>query len=452
MRRLFFRGALIVLVAMLASFSARIWLTHHQIFQQWESTPPEVAEMLGVLFRKASADMDATQREGLVTELQSHTRAPMRLVSMDSPELSDALRERIRAYAAVMHKQPRDEKRYGLRHEMHVFMPTQDESHVLDIALVGPPTNFTWLHWLQQLSTVLVIVVLTALLLFFPLYRRLRNLETAALRIADGDLSARAEVRSRDAVGSLAKTFNHTVSRLQELLENQRHLIQAVAHELRTPISRIRFGIEMIEMKIQATDADTIRERRVAIEADLNELDHMVKELLLYSRYDCGQENLAPIQVSPLQVVQDQFTRLSILYPDLQTSVVSALDADAHIVLDHASFDRVLRNLTENAARYAKQKMEVHLQVQDNAFTFAVHDDGPGIPAADAERILEPFVRLDDSRSRASGGVGLGLAIVARILQRNAGTISITISPLGGAAVATRWPLPAATETTTDSA
>ena len=140
------------------------------------------------------------------------------------------------------------------------------------------------------------------------------------------------------------------------------------------------------------------------------------------------------------------------LSPFFLSSVVSALDADAHIVLDHASFDRVLRNLTENAARYAKQKMEVHLQVQDNAFTFAVHDDGPGIPAADAERILEPFVRLADRRSRASGGVGLGLAIVARILQRNAGTISITISPLGGAAVATRWPLPAATETTTDSA
>ncbi|MCK9521921.1 MAG: ATP-binding protein [Proteobacteria bacterium] len=448
MRRFFFRGALIVLVAMLASFSARIWLTHHQIFQQWESTPPEVAEMLGVLFRKASADMDATQLEALVAELQSHTRSPMRLLPIESPEFSDDIRERLRAHAAIMHNRSKHETLHGLSHGMHVYMPTKTGTHVLDIALVGP-TNFTWNHWAQQLSAVIIIVVLTALLLFFPIYRRLRTLENAAVRIAEGDLNARAEVRSRDAIGSLATAFNNTVSRLQELLETQRHLILAVAHELRTPIARIQFGIEMMH---QTDSPDTIRERRVAIEADLDELNNMVKELLLYSRYDCGKGILAPIHINPLQIAQEQFTRLSILYPDLQMNVASTLDDDAHVVLDHTSFYWVLRNLTENAARYANHKVEVHLHMQDNALTCAVHDDGPGIPAADAERILEPFVRLDDSRSRASGGVGLGLAIVATILQRNAGTIDISTSPLGGAAITTTWLLPAATETATDSA
>ena len=164
----------------------------------------------------------------------------------------------------------------------------------------------------------------------------------------------------------------------------------------------------------------------------------MVQELLAYSRYDSGKAPLAP-QPVPLR---DALERLVAKLPEgaPPVSLEPAPDAPDCVQADARAFDRALRNLLANAARHADVQVRVSWQRGDDELILAVEDDGPGVPQGDREQIFEPFARLDASRERASGGVGLGLAIVQRILGAHGGEVRVEDSALGGARFVTTWP------------
>ncbi len=288
-----------------------------------------------------------------------------------------------------------------------------------------------------MIGTVIVVVTLTGAALTFPFVRRLKRLEVAAARITEGDFSARAQVRSKTIIGSLAKRFNLMADRIQGLLENQKHLVHAVAHELRTPIARVRFGLEMMS----AAKNETERNRREhEIVEDLEELDRLIEELVIFSRYDSGASQIKTLETDMTKVVNKQILKFRPIHPDTEIEIVTAPDSTHSAMVDPRLIDKVIQNLLSNGTRYAKNKVTITLRSETDSVTVTVSDDGPGIPPEDRQRVLEPFTRLDTSRNRQSGGFGLGLAIVNKIVTVHGGKVSIGETKSGGAKIETSWP------------
>jgi len=292
--------------------------------------------------------------------------------------------------------------------------------------------------WMLLVPVVVLftVSVFAAVLLLLPTVRRLDRLQEATAAIGTGQLETRVPVGDQDAIGELERHFNEMADKICSLFDGQRQLTQAVAHEIRTPIARIRWAQEMVAT---ATDADDRARRLAVVDDQLEDLDELISELLVFHRYDQGTATLQrrPISVAP--VVREVIEQLEILRTSLDIQLRG--DDQERIVLAHPrSFERVLRNLIGNAVRHARGRVRIEIQDRPGVVVIGVLDDGPGIPNDDRERIFEPFARVDSSRNRASGGVGLGLAIARRIMDAHGGTISVTEAEGGGARFTSIWP------------
>ncbi len=324
---------------------------------------------------------------------------------------------------------------------MLIYVPLRDGAHAVALGPVGrPPKKHGPMkpeHFFLSIAITIPIGGMIGFLLAYPGVRRLKILEQAAVRIAEGNLDARADISSADAVGSLALRFNRMADKIQSLLESQNHLLQAVSHELRTPISRIGFSLEML-----SNDADpTMRKNRIAaMGADLDELEQLISELLLYCRLDVDNP-VAPTEVIDAPARIGQLAGQDFLRDAGKEIVLNMGDEPVLVRANPRYFDRAVQNLLRNAGHHAAEKISVRVGRENQHAVIDICDDGPGIAAEDRERVFDPFTRLDDSRSRRSGGVGLGLAIVRRIVESYGGAVEIQENEGGGAKFVIRWPL-----------
>ncbi|WP_431482444.1 ATP-binding protein [Pseudomonas solani] len=324
---------------------------------------------------------------------------------------------------------------------VRIFAGIVDTPWVLEIGplyLMNPyPPELLVLIGLLGLS----FIGLTIYLLVRQLERRLLGLESAASRIAHGKLDARVPAKGADSVGRLAAAFNGMAEQLQQLLSVQRELVRAVSHELRTPVARLRFGLEMI------ADAETETARRKYMEGmdgDIQELDKLVDEMLTYARLEQGTPalNFQRVDLDALfdQVIAE-LAPLRVAVRVERGQCLTASGEGAWVEAEPRYLHRALQNLVSNAMRHAESRVRLSYQIGHKRCRIDVEDDGPGVPESHWERIFTPFLRLDDSRTRASGGHGLGLSIVRRIIYWHAGRAQIGRSDgLGGARFSLVWP------------
>jgi len=285
---------------------------------------------------------------------------------------------------------------------------------------------------------------LTGLILYLlvrRLERRLQALEDAAALIASGRLEARAPTQGVDSVGRLAATFNAMAEQLQRLLNVQREMVRAVSHELRTPVARLRFGLEMIG---DAHSDEARRKYMEGMDGDIQELDKLVDEMLVYARLEQGSPELN-YQVVDLRCLLDQvIEELAPLRAHIRVErgqCHDAPDGGALVEAEPRYLHRALQNLLSNAMRHAESRVRLTYRIGHKRCRIDVEDDGPGVPEEAWERVFTPFLRLDDSRTRASGGHGLGLSIVRRIIYWHAGRAHVGRSAsLGGAQFSLVWP------------
>ncbi|WP_445393176.1 ATP-binding protein [Stenotrophomonas pavanii] len=272
------------------------------------------------------------------------------------------------------------------------------------------------------------------------LWRDLEALRLHADRIGAGDLQARAQVSPRSQIRVIVDHSNRMAARVAELVQRQRDLTHAISHELRTPIARVAFGLDLMQ------DSDD-RERRArlaeGLHGDLAELNRLVSELLAYERLE------HPSEGEPMQRIEaNDWLQACLadarrdaertgLVLRVQPSALRRVDAEPRLL------QLALSNLVGNALRHARSQVEVSLVGVGGRACLRVDDDGPGIAEADREKVVRPFTRLDDSRSRDTGGFGLGLAIVGRIAARHHGELRIGRATLGGARLEMHWPLAA---------
>ena len=253
--------------------------------------------------------------------------------------------------------------------------------------------------------------------------RALRPVEAIRSQVADfssRDLSRRVpEPNIDDEVGRLATTMNVMLERLQRFAERQRAFVADASHELQSPIASSRAELEVAVGHPSTTDWP-------ATAADLLEdnqrMENLVRDLLFLARADdTGLEAPhAPVDLD--DVVRTEVDRIrGRARSDIVASPVSAVEVSGSA----DQLGRVVRNLLENADRHAESRVTVELHNSDDTAVIVVADDGAGVPAADQERIFERFTRLDDSRSRATGGAGLGLAIAKEIVEAHRGRILV---------------------------
>ncbi|WP_363799970.1 ATP-binding protein [Lysobacter firmicutimachus] len=286
--------------------------------------------------------------------------------------------------------------------------------------------------------TVLGLMLLALLLWLQPLWGDLERLREAAERFGDGDLEARAPLRGGSSIRQLCVYFNNMADQIGRLIQSQRDLVNAASHELRTPITRLEFGLANLS---DSLDDRVARARVHALRCDVEELDLLVGELLTLGMLE---RNGARAMLE--QVEAGAFLRASagLAAEELRTRG-TAIDwvlspALAEVVVEPRSFARAFSNLMRNALRYADGLIRVVLEPDGAGWQLIVEDDGVGIPVEDRDRVFEPFYRLDRSRDRATGGFGLGLSIVRQVIDRHAGDIRVEASNLGGARFVIRLP------------
>lgn len=356
----------------------------------------------------------------------------LKLITLQEAQLDDDQRRRVDEGDTVMALGKDGES-------IHIFAGLLDTPWVLEMGplqLMNPaPAQLLALIAVLALS----LIGLAVYLLVHQLERRLRGLEGAATQIASGSLATRVPTRGADSVGRLATAFNHMAEQLQHLLTIQREMVRAVSHELRTPVARLRFGLEMI------ADAQTSSARQKymdGMDSDIQELDRLVDEMLTYSRLEQGEPALKFQQVDLDALLDKVLCEQAPLRPSIQLQCGTQPAAEPALVDGELRYlHRALQNLVSNAVRHAETRVRVSYRVQGEQCRIDVEDDGPGVPEADWERLFTPFLRLDDSRTRASGGHGLGLSIVRRIIYWHAGRALIGRSEsLGGACFSLVWP------------
>ncbi len=264
-----------------------------------------------------------------------------------------------------------------------------------------------WLH------VFMVAIVFTAYLVIRRSLRPLRSLHEGVTRLSEGELDVVVPNQTRNEFGVLTEAFNQMVRRIRDMVRARDQLLLDVSHELRSPLTRIKVALELLPEG----------EKRRRIASDIGEMEAMITELLELERLRDGhgiraeRQDLMPILHEMAESFQDR-------PPGVR---IAPAPPEVLLEIDGDRIRTVLRNLLENAIKYSlpdSGPVEISVSQDPETVTVRVTDDGPGIPETDLANLFEPFFRVDRSRSKKSGGYGLGLSICKRILEAHGGTIT----------------------------
>jgi signal transduction histidine kinase len=281
---------------------------------------------------------------------------------------------------------------------------------------------------------------IVAILLFFwvrPFWRDLTRLRAAADQVGAGVFETPVEVGRGSAMRPLAEAFRAMTERIASLLQSHRTLTSAVSHELRTPLARLRFSHSLAREEHEAQGKDRYLMR---MERDIAEIDQLTTELLDYAKLERGAPSI-DLQSVPTEpwledVLADASDHAGASAPP--AVIRSSVDLES-LRCEPRYMARAVLNMIRNALQHARSTVLVRVSREQDRTVIRVDDDGCGVPPGDRERLFEPFVRLDRSRDRESGGFGIGLAIVRQVARWHGGEATIGDSPLGGARVTISW-------------
>ena len=282
---------------------------------------------------------------------------------------------------------------------------------------VRPQPAFGLSPWQQRIGIWFVLTALAMAPVSYIFARRLsapiRLFADAAERLGRDPQATPLELRGSAEIGVAVRAFNDMQERLRRYVEDRTAMVGAIAHDLRTPLTRLRFRIEALP-----------EEQRVKIAADIDQMEAMISAALTFVR-DASQPGArTPLELSSL--VESLCDEMS------ETGAATEVETGEKVVLegDPMALRRLFSNLLDNAVKFGGQARARVFRDEGNAVV-EIEDDGPGIPPQDRERVFEPFYRRAPSRNRQTGGAGLGLAIVRSIARGHGGDVAL-VNRLGG--------------------
>jgi two-component system sensor histidine kinase CpxA len=377
-----------------------------------EDRQPPYAQLINLQFSEAKHAYETGGRGRLAETLDRFSRTvPNRGVAADGSgrdlvtgeDRSDLMRQAAR---------PRAER---LRDERRVFFRRSEDGNFWYFVEVPRRRSAFWFVGWRHLGIVALVALLCYALarhLTYPL----RKLQAAVDRFGKGDLKARAGSQRRDELGQLAQTFDRMADRIEILLSAERRLLLDVSHELRSPLARLNVAVELAR---SGSDPESALNR---IQKEADRLNTLVGELLQVTRAEGDPAAMRgePVRLDELlrEVVEDASIEANSRHcrVELQNAPPVTIHADRELVR------RAVENVIRNAIRYAPERTAVEVSLKDGPCV-VVRDYGPGVPPDSLPRLFDAFYRVEDDRGRASGGVGLGLAIARRAVEIHKGTI-----------------------------
>jgi len=294
---------------------------------------------------------------------------------------------------------------------------------------------------LVAVVSIFVLGVSLGILVFvFPLWKDLTQLTRTASKFGTGYLDERASVGKFSVIAKLATSFNAMADRIEKMVKGQRELTNAIAHDLRTPLSRLSFAFEMLESGDVSFEEKQRYERSIA--SGIDTLDHLIQQILALSRYSRATDITHFTDCKLAHVIRDEISQLQAEYAEVlfEWGVEPAM-ADTTLLIDQRAMIRALNNLINNALRYTQKAIRINFSSEGDQYLLSVEDDGPGIPAEERAKVFLPFKQLGNKQREMSKEHGLGLAIVQQIAEWHRGTATLVDSSMGGARFEIRWPI-----------
>ena len=278
----------------------------------------------------------------------------------------------------------------------------------------------------------------------WPMSRDLEELKKATSEFGQGNFNISAPEAKSSMVAPMVSSFNMMAGRIKRLIEAHKELTSAVSHELRTPLARSKFALQMLS-SVQDEEKKTRYQKQ--INSDICELEELINEMLIYASFDSDKPELSFTNENIHDLVTKQISSHTQL-----SSPIELIDnaPDLKAICDSHFIERAVNNFISNAIKYGGSKVKVTISTQTEKTAtnknrtlccICVEDDGTGVSDQFKSVIFDAFSRGDQSRNRETGGFGLGLAIVARIMEWHQGSASVADSDLGGAAFSLTWPI-----------
>ena len=304
---------------------------------------------------------------------------------------------------------------YGIPGLWISFNVEQDDFWVV-IPKIQVDRPFPW-HWLGWGAVVGLLSLFGAYLIASRINRPLNLLVYAADRLRHGEPAPRLPEDSMDELQQVSKTFNEMAESLVRLDSERTLLLAGVSHDIRTPLARLRIAVELLDESCESLKAGMIE--------DIADMDNIIHQFSDFVRGVEGEPTKMMDINMLLQALQERQARAG---RDLKLQLSNAY----FIPLRPLAMQRLLDNLVGNAYTYSKGKVTVESKITADSIIISVLDNGPGIPAEHAQRLLRPFERMDSARNKNEGGSGLGLAICNRIAKLHRGSLELVNRPTGG--------------------
>lgn len=383
-------------------YEAQMRGTHHLIEQSYLSTPRDLWPRL-------------------TGELAAQFAYPVRLLPMDSLRAGLTAREwsRLQRGEVVMDSEE----------EAYTYQRLPGTAQVValgdfdEVMVQGVPwRDLDFIDSVVILAMYFIAIALPMYYLVYRFWRDLRKLRDTAEALTAGQLDARAPEVTTRLVNPLGHALNQMAGQVQQVLESQRILAQAVAHEIRTPLARMRFGLEMFDAVGDPAERAHLRE---GLDSDIQRLEHLAAHSVTYARIG----RMVGIERAPIRVCALFADLADVFVPEPPLLLSFACSAVDTVVANRDALELALRNLIANGLRHARSRVEVSIAREGERIVLRVDDDGDGVPAAERERVFQPFIQL----RKHPDGFGLGLALVYVVAEKHGGHAAVADSPLGGA-------------------
>jgi two-component system osmolarity sensor histidine kinase EnvZ len=410
-----------LLLALLVVLTTVGWF---QIFRFYEAQPRarQIAQSLVSIInltRSALVNAQPDKRRELLLELSDQEGIQVYPAEPGEAIVAPPDRTMFRLVSGVMRGELGEHTRFAVQRDgrpgFWISFRIEEDEYWLRVPRerVDRPAALQWLGW-GLLA--LVLSLLAAYYIVSRVSRPLKTLSSAAGQIGKGRKPEAIAETGPEEIQTVARAFNQMSQDLARLDADRALILAGVSHDLRTPLARLRLGLEMSGGDPQLHDGMT---------ADIEEMDRIINQFLDFARVDGGEARL-PVHMDALaaELVEQHARRGTAISADLRPV--------PELALQPMALRRVVHNLLDNALRYGERDVGIATREEPEWAVLEVLDRGPGIPPEEAERLKQPFTRLDEARSSDKGGSGLGLAIVDRVVQQHGGRFELVQRAGGG--------------------
>ncbi|STY29410.1 Sensor histidine kinase [Legionella wadsworthii] len=320
----------------------------------------------------------------------------------------------------------------------HEILSTSGKFYRLAAVSETPIYHFVGVPWAGLAIRLILATFISGLICYLLsryLTQPLRSLGMAAKSIATGKLNTRVghlRGHHNDEIAQLSKEFDRMAEQLETLVSSKERLLQDISHELRSPLARLQIAIELGRNKTQHL-ADVEFNR---MELECSRLNALISEVLDFARLEKSTTDLYLIDTDLAVLLRNIIKDANYEFGEDTPRVKAGILEPCHLLVDERLIHRAIENIVRNALHYSPATEQVIVSIKFNETKDSIYiditDKGPGVPPDQLERIFNPFYRVDTSRTKKTGGYGLGLAIASRAIQLHHGQIMASNNPEGG--------------------